>query len=157
MENENLEEFFSIVDGKKLSQKEFQNQLFQEAEQVKLELIKFTKAKLKKSEMINQIIQKAADILFERLNGDEFELEDISTNTLLNIIEKLSKLDIDMLGTLLNKSQQNQHVINIDATTGQVIQNNESEMQIDKDTYQTVKKIINFLETLEKNKEEEVN
>jgi len=108
--NENKEiqsedDFFEEVTKKEVT---LMDQIVKEKQLANLELIRLTRAKMKKAETTQSLITRASEILSSRLNPDpdnEQNLNDISTGTLILLIKELSKVDSDLLGSILQASK----------------------------------------------------
>lgn len=153
-ENESsLEELFKVVENSDEDEKRvlIQKRISREQELAKLELIRFTRNRMSKSDSINQIVDKASKILIDRLDQDEVELANISTGTLTYIIEKLSKVEVDLLGAMLSANKSTPSInLNIgDKPSGGTEAPKKPEVPIDKDQFERARKVLDFLDKIE--------
>lgn len=119
-----------------------------ESELAKLELLRLTRTRMQKSQLLDDVQEKALSILFERLNPENPEdINNISTNTLIYIVKEFSKSQSELLAGILGATKQSKQV-GLDekpvSSNDKVIPIEREE--ISKKEYNASKNILNFLE-----------
>jgi len=155
MENENfIDDLFNQID----TQEESQNQIVENKskqmlilqDQVKHDLLKFTRSLIRKAEAKNQLKDRVAEILMNRLT-DEDQLENIGTQTLFRALEILNKGDNEFVGSILASLKSSASLnLNLDLsgegkTSPREINPSRPDQEINKDDFQAVKNVLNFL------------
>ena len=156
MENENfIDDLFNQIDTQEESQKQIVENKSQQMlilqDQVKHDLLKFTRSLIRKAEAKNQLKDRVAEILMNRLT-DEDQLENIGTQTLFRALEILNKGDNEFVGSILASLKSSASLnLNLDLGGGEgknpprEINPSRPDQEINKDDFQAVKNVLNFL------------
>lgn len=155
MEPDNfIEDFFNGVDSQEQVEKQIIDNKAQQMlvlqDQVKHDLLKFTKSLIRKAEAKNQLKDRVTEILMNRLT-DEDQLENIGTQTLFRALEILNKGDNEFVGSILASLKSSTSLnLNLDLTgegkpSAKEINPMKQEQEINKEDFQAVKNVLNFL------------
>lgn len=155
MEPDNfIDDFFNGVDSQEEVEKQIVNdkskQMMILQDQVKHDLLKFTKSLIRKAEAKNQLKDRVSEILMNRLT-DEDQLENIGTQTLFRALEILNKGDNEFIGSILASLKSSTSLsLNLDLTgegkqSPKEINSMKQDQDINKEDFQAVKNVLNFL------------
>lgn len=154
MDDNQIDQFFEIVNSKEQSLKDkerVQNEkMLLLQNEVKHDLLKFTKSLIRKAEAKNQLKDRVTEILINRLT-DEDQLENIGTQTLFRALEILNKGDNEFIGSILASLKSSSSLsLNLDLSGDKPIQPKEininPEKEISKEDFQAVKNVLAFID-----------
>lgn len=154
MDDNQIDQFFEIVNSKEQSLKDkerVQNEkMLLLQNEVKHDLLKFTKSLIRKAEAKNQLKDRVTEILINRLT-DEDQLENIGTQTLFRALEILNKGDNEFIGSILASLKSSSSLsLNLDLSGDKPAQPKEininPEKEISKEDFQAVKNVLAFID-----------
>lgn len=155
-----LNSFLNTIDIEE-SQANIRNTLISSNEIAKLELLNFTRNLIKKAEAKNELKDRVVQILMERLN-DPDQVADIPIGVLSNLYEKLSRNDNDFIGHILNGMRTSSASVNVNVGNSntnpinelkEVNPNKNAIEGINKDDYQSIKNVLNFVNKIKNSSE----
>lgn len=146
------EKYKSVFDFVEKETRLTEEQLNLEKQLAGIELLKFTRARINQAENLTILVNKAMDLLMQRLNNDQEE--PISVQVLISLIEKFSNSQNNLMsgiyGAIKTSNLQQNYNHNKDLQTESFEKEKED---IDKQEYKLAKVLLDIIN---KNKDAEI-